>query len=119
MYLSNLLSSFLLFSMRYVRYWMAFWYTFLMRDLMFGWGMVRPLSFFFIYIIKCSCMTPLTPVMTVMTGVTFHSLFLRVFISGLYLVCFCTRACLGIRHGSMWFLKIRVCVHGRGLLVFG
>lgn len=82
-------------------------------------GNGEAIEFFFLYIIKCSCMTPLTPVMTVMTGVTFHSLFLRVFISGLYLVCFCTRACLGIRHGSMWFLEIRVCVHGRGLLVFG
>ena len=40
-------------------------------------------------------MVLLTLVVTVMRGFTFHSLFLKVFICGSYLVCFCLRACSG------------------------
>lgn len=56
-----------------------------------GFGMVSLLSFS----MECLCMARLTPAMTVMRGFTFHPLFCSVLISGSYLACMCSRACLG------------------------
>ena len=83
-----LLSSFFLFKTRYVRYLTAFWYMFFMRVLIFDFGMFRLVSF----LMECSCMAPLTPIVMVVRGLIFHPLFYMVLISGSYLVCFCSRA---------------------------
>lgn len=48
-----------------------------------------------ILLIECSCMAPLTPVVMVMRGLVFRSLFCMMLISGLYLVCLCMRICSG------------------------
>ena len=67
---------------------MMFWCVFFHE----GFGMLSLLSF---SIKGCSYMAPLTPAMMVMTGLTFHPLFLSVSIRGSSLVCFCSRACFG------------------------
>ena len=59
-----------------------------MRDFILDFGILRLISI----LIKCSCMAPLTLVVMVMRGFTFHPLLYLVFISGSYLVCFCLRA---------------------------
>ena len=72
-----------------MRYLMAFWCRFFIRDLMLVleiFSLVR-LS------IECSCMAPLTLAVMVMRGLVFHPLFCMVLISGSYLVCLCMRAC--------------------------
>jgi hypothetical protein len=86
-----LLSSFLLFKTKYVRYLMAFWCMFFMRVLIIDFGILRLVSF----LMECSCMAPLTPAVMVMRGFTFHPLFCMVLISGSYLACFCSRAWSG------------------------
>ena len=83
-----LLSSFLLFRTRHVRYLIAFWCILFMRDLVFDFGMFRLANF----LMECSCTASLTPAMMVMRGLVFHPLFCMVLISGSYLVCFCVRA---------------------------
>lgn len=46
-------------------------------------------------------------VMTVMRGFTFHPLYIRVFFSESYLVCFCPRACS--RYLSWQYVNSSVC----------
>jgi hypothetical protein len=46
-------------------------------------------------LIDCSCMAPLTPAVMVIRGFDFQPLFHIVWSSGLYLACFCVRACSG------------------------
>ena len=71
------LSSFLLFRIGYVIYLMAFWCIFLMRVLIFDFGMFRLASF----LMECSFMALLTPVLMVMRGLVLHPLFCKVLIS--------------------------------------
>jgi hypothetical protein len=84
-----LLSSFLLFNTRYVRYLMAFWWMFFMRLLMLVFGMLRCSSF----LMDCSCIAPLTHAVMVMRGFSFHPLRCISLINGSYLACFCVMAC--------------------------
>ena len=86
-----LLSSFLLFRIRYVRYLMALWCMFFMSVLMLLVGIFRLVSF----LMDFSCMAPLTPSVMVTRGLVFHPLFCKAFINGLYLACLCRRACYG------------------------
>jgi hypothetical protein len=86
-----LLSSFVLFEIRYVRYLMTFWCTYFMWVLIFDFGMFRLVSF----LMECLGMTPLTPVVMVMRRLIFKPVFCLVLISGPYLVCFCSRAWSG------------------------
>ena len=84
-----LLSSFLLFKIRYVRYLMALRWIFFMRDLMVDFGMFSCASL----VMECSCMAPLTPAMMVMRGFVCQPRFCIVLISGSYFSCLCARAC--------------------------
>ena len=86
-----LLSSFLLFKTRYVRYLMAFWCICFMRSLMLDLGIFSLVNF----LMECSCMAPLTPAVMVMMGLVCHPLFCRVLINGSYFVCFRVIACSG------------------------
>jgi hypothetical protein len=88
-----LLSNFLLFNTRYVRYLMAFWSMFFMSFLMLVFGMLRSSSF----VMDCSCMAPLTPAVMVIRGFVFHPLFFMSLISGSYLEWFCVIAYSGNR----------------------
>ena len=58
---------------------------FFMRILMLVFGMLRSASL----LMDCLCIAPLTLVVIVMRGFVFQPLFRIVFISGLYLACFC------------------------------
>jgi hypothetical protein len=75
-----LLSNFLLFNTRYVRYLMAFWCMFFMSFLMLVFGMLRSSSF----LMNCSCMAPLTHVVRVIRELVFHPLFFMSLISAKY-----------------------------------
>lgn len=75
----------------FMRYLMTLRWMFFMRVLMLDVGMLILLSFR----IACSRMASPTPTMMVMRGITFPPQFLSVSIRGLYLVCFCSRACFG------------------------
>ena len=86
-----LLSSFLLFNTRYVRYLMAFWCMFFMRLLILVFGILRSSKF----LMDCSCIAPLTPAVMVIRGLVFHPLLCMALISGSYLACFCVMACSG------------------------
>ena len=44
-------------------------------------------------LMECSCVAPLTPVVIVMREFVFHPWFRMFSINGLYLACFCVRAC--------------------------
>ena len=66
-----LLSSFILFETKYVRYLMVSWCIFFTRVLILDFGILRLASFS----MEFSCMAPLTPVVMVTRGFTFHSLF--------------------------------------------
>ena len=66
-----LLSSVHLFRNRYVNYLKASWWTFSMRFLMLGFGMVSLLCFS----IECSRMAPLTPAVMAMRGFPSNPLF--------------------------------------------
>ena len=83
---------FLLFKTIFVRFFMAFECIFFMRVLVFNFGMFRLVNF----LTECLCMVSLTLVVMVMRGLVFHPLFCMVLISGSNLVCFCSRASLGI-----------------------
>ena len=69
-----LLSSFLLFKMRYVRYLMVLRWIFFIRVLMVGMFNCASL------LMECSCMAPLTPVVMVMRGFVCHPRFCIVLI---------------------------------------
>ena len=84
-----LLSSFLLFSTRYVRNNMEFWCMFFMRVLMLVFGILRLSNFS----MDRLWMVPLTPTVIVIRGFVFQPLFRIVLISGSYFACFCVRAC--------------------------
>ena len=56
---------------------------------MLDFGMFRLTIFF---LLKCSCIAPLTPAMMVMRGLVFNPLFCMMLISESYLVCLCVRA---------------------------
>ena len=86
-----LLSNFLLFRTKYVRYLMAFWCKCFIRSLMFDLGIFNSVSFS----MECSWMAPLTPAVMVMIGLVLHPLFCMVLISGSYFVCFRVIACSG------------------------
>jgi hypothetical protein len=86
-----LLSSFLLFSTRYVRYLMAFWWMSFMSFLMLDLGSFRSVNFW----MECSCMSPRTPAVIVITGLVFQPLLWIAWFSGSYLACFCTVDCSG------------------------
>ena len=73
-----LLSSFLLFRTRYVRYLMAFWCRCFMRSLILDLGIFSSLSFS----MECSWMAPLTPAVMVMIGLVCRPLFCMVLIIG-------------------------------------
>ena len=73
---------------RYERYLMAFLFIHFMKFLMLDFGMFRLASF----LMECSCIVPLTPIVMVMRGLVFHSLLCMMLISGSYLVCLCVRA---------------------------
>ena len=68
---------------------MAFRWMFFMRALMVDYEILRLMSF----LMKCSCMAPLTPDVMVMRGLVFHPLF-----------------CMALIRGSIWY----VCVRGLG-----
>ena len=70
---------------------MVFWCMFLMRVLIFDFGMLRLVSF----LMECLCTAPLTPAVMVMRWLIFHPLFCMMLISGSFLVCFCVRAWSG------------------------
>ena len=86
-----LLSTFLLFRTRYVRYFMAIWCMFFMRVVMMDFGICRLTSL----LMECSCIAPIAPAMMVMRGLVCHPRFCMVLISESYLVCLCVRVCLG------------------------
>ena len=86
-----LLSNFLLFSTKYVRYLMAFWWMSRMSFLMLVLGIFKSFNFW----MECSCMAPRTPAVIVMMGLVFHPLLCMAWFSGSYLVRFCVMACSG------------------------
>ena len=86
-----LLSSFLLFKTRYVRYLMALRWIFFMRVLMVDFGMFNWASL----LMECSCMAPLAPAVMVMRGFVCHPRLCIVLMSGSYLLCLCARAWSG------------------------
>jgi hypothetical protein len=79
-----LLSNFLLFNIKYLRYWMAFWCRCLISVLI---SLLGNLSFSK-SLIKCLWIAPLTPVVIVMRGLTCHPTVLSVWMSGLYFAVF-------------------------------
>jgi hypothetical protein len=58
---------------------------------MLVFGILRPASF----LMDCSCIAHLTPVVIVIRGFVFQHLFRMALISASYFVCFCVRACSG------------------------
>ena len=84
-----LLSSFLLFNTKYVRYLIAFWCMSFMRFLMLDFGILSFVSLS----MECSCMASLTAVVMVVRSLVFHPLFQMVSISGSNLTCLCVKAC--------------------------
>ena len=54
---------------------------------MVDFGILRLMSF----LMECSCMAPLTPVVMVVRGLVFHPFFCIALIRGSYLVCLCVR----------------------------
>ena len=86
-----LLSSFILFNTKYVRYLMAFWCIFFMRLFMLVFGILRSSSF----LMDSSCITPLIHVVMMISGFVFHPLLCATLISGSYLSWFCVMACSG------------------------
>ena len=83
-----LLSCFLLFGIRYVWYWMAIWCKCFISLLISFLGIL--IFFSSNSLIGCSWITPLTPVVMVMRGLTCQHNVLSVCMSGLYLVVFFT-----------------------------
>ena len=100
-----LLSSFLLFNTRYVRYLMAFWCMFFMRLLMLAFGISRYSNFLMDY----SCIALLTLVVMVIRGFVFHPLLCMSLINGSYLACFCVIACYG---NLLWQYVNSGSIHG-------
>ena len=58
---------------------------------MLDFGIMRSVSF----LMDCSCIAPLMPVVIVIRGFVFHPLLRIALISGLYFACFCVSACSG------------------------
>ena len=73
-----LLSSFLLFNTKYVKYLMAFWCMFFIRVLMLDFGILSSVNL----VMDCSCIAPLTPAMMVISGFVFQPLFRMALSSG-------------------------------------
>src|ERR1700738_1065911 len=114
-----LLSSFLLFKTRYVRYLMALRWIFFMRVIMVDFGMFNWASL----LMDCSCMAPLTPAVMVMRGFVCHPQFCIVLMSGSYLLCLCARAWSGnlswqYVNSMSWIVSSGVGVMG-GFISFG
>ena len=64
-----------------------------------------------IWLMECSCIAPLTPVVMAIRGFVFHPLFCMLLINGSYLVCLYVRACSGnMSRQYVNSMKCIVCV---------
>lgn len=86
-----LLASFLLFEFKYARCLMMFWCVFFTKVLILCFKMLRLV----IFMRDCLHIASLTPIVMVMRGFMFHSLFCMVLIGGSYLLCLWSKAWSG------------------------